>query len=69
MKDFIEVADLKTKNKICIPVQHILSFTASGGGTYIETYCAGKYRSLGFVVAESYDEIKTKIQKSISEVI
>lgn len=61
MKGFIEIQSLSDGSKMLMAVNKITAIVECDYGVFIETDVDGKGRPVGVPVAESYDDIKTKI--------
>lgn len=64
MQGFIELKTLTDDSAILLPIAHITAVVERDYGTFIETGIDGKGRTIGIPVAESYEQIKQKIQNS-----
>lgn len=62
MKGFIELTVHASGDKILCPIRIITGVVEDTDGTFIETGYDGKNKSTGIFVAESYAEVKEKIQ-------
>lgn len=64
LKGFIEVTDKDSGVTVLCPVSKILTVVCDNNGdVFIELDVDGKLDSTGVLVRESYDEIKSKLQK------
>ncbi len=65
MKRFIEVMDYDNGMKVLVPVGRITAVVlCDNGNAFIEMGTNGTETSSGVLTAESYDEVKKKIDES-----